>query len=191
MGIGHLLSMFCLELQKLLKPIYDLTRKGRQFIWGKEQNAFEEMKCRLVKPPILHIPKGTGRFNLYSVTSKFAMGNTLYQIQNGKPELTTYSGKKTTRSCKKVFYYRIRAMQLSYKHSQHCVISCVSQEQNLIFWILDKLMPVSNMASSRSEENVNLNYYSNWWSHSYGETCNFFNIFVKLNWKMLADVMPL
>ena len=29
--------MFCPELQRLLKPIYDLTRKGRQFIWGEEQ----------------------------------------------------------------------------------------------------------------------------------------------------------
>ena len=28
-GIVNLLSMFCPELQKLLKPIYDLTRKGR------------------------------------------------------------------------------------------------------------------------------------------------------------------
>ena len=33
---GKLLSMFCPELQKLLKPIYDLTRKGKPFIWGKE-----------------------------------------------------------------------------------------------------------------------------------------------------------
>ena len=49
-GMVHFLSMFCLELQKLLKPIYNLTRKGRQFIWGKEQQeAFEEIKRRLVK----------------------------------------------------------------------------------------------------------------------------------------------
>ena len=34
-GMVNFLSMFCLELQKLLKPIYDLTRKGRQFIWDK------------------------------------------------------------------------------------------------------------------------------------------------------------
>ena len=41
----NFLSMFCPELQKLLKPIYDLTRKGRQFIWGKEQkDVFEEIK---------------------------------------------------------------------------------------------------------------------------------------------------
>ena len=36
-GMVNFLSMFCPELQKLLKPIYDLTRKGRPFIWGKEQ----------------------------------------------------------------------------------------------------------------------------------------------------------
>ena len=29
------LSMFCPELQKILEPIYDLTKKGRQFIWQK------------------------------------------------------------------------------------------------------------------------------------------------------------
>ena len=36
-GMVNFLSMFCPELQKLLKPIYDLTTKGRSFIWGKEQ----------------------------------------------------------------------------------------------------------------------------------------------------------
>ena len=30
-GVVNFLSMFCPELQKLLKPIYDLTRKGRPF----------------------------------------------------------------------------------------------------------------------------------------------------------------
>ena len=36
-GVVNFLRMFCPELQKLLKPIYDLTRKGRPFNWGKEQ----------------------------------------------------------------------------------------------------------------------------------------------------------
>ena len=80
--------MFCPELQKLLKLIYDLTRRGRPFIWGKEQqDLFEEIKCRLIKPPVLHMPNKTGRFHLYSDTSKFATGSALYQIQNGKPKL--------------------------------------------------------------------------------------------------------
>ena len=87
--------MFCPELQKLLKPIYDLTRKGRKFIWGGEQQeAFEEIKHRLFKPPVLHMPNHEGRFHLYSDMSKFATGSVLYQIQNGKPRLRAYASKR-------------------------------------------------------------------------------------------------
>ena len=35
-GMVNFLSIFCPELQKLLKPIYDLMGKDRQSIWGKE-----------------------------------------------------------------------------------------------------------------------------------------------------------
>ena len=87
--------MFYSELQKFLKPIYDLTRIGRQFIWGKEQwEEFKEIKRRLVKPPILHMLTHEGRFHLYSDMSKFAAGSALYQIQNGKPKLIAYVNKR-------------------------------------------------------------------------------------------------
>ena len=47
-GMVNFVSIFCQELQKLLKPIYNLTRKGRQFIWREEQQkAFDEIKHRL------------------------------------------------------------------------------------------------------------------------------------------------
>ena len=91
----NFLSMFCPELEKLLKPVYDLTRKGRQFIWGKEQQmAFEEIKCRLIRLLELHLPSSTGRFPLYSDTSKYAMWSILYQIQNWKPKLIAYASKR-------------------------------------------------------------------------------------------------
>ena len=52
-GMVNFVSIFCPELQKLLKPIYDLTRKRRQFIWGEEQQmAFDEIKYRLQRPPV-------------------------------------------------------------------------------------------------------------------------------------------
>ena len=55
MEMINFLSLFCPELHMLLKPIYDLTRKGRQFLWGdKKQLAFEEIKGRLIKLPVLH-----------------------------------------------------------------------------------------------------------------------------------------
>ena len=36
-GVVNYLSLFCPALQTLLKPIVELTRKGRPFVWGKEQ----------------------------------------------------------------------------------------------------------------------------------------------------------
>ena len=98
----NFVSVFCPEIQKLLKPIYDLTRKGRQFIWGEEQQvASEKIKGRLQKPPVLHLPDKKGRFQLYSDTSKFATGSALHQIQNGKPKLCE---QKTGRSSKELLH---------------------------------------------------------------------------------------
>ena len=100
-GMVNFLSMFCPELQKLLKPIYDLSRRGRLFVWGKEQqDSFEEIKCRLIKPPVMHMSNTSGRFHLYSDTSKFATGSTLYQIQNGKPKLIAYASKRLPEATK-------------------------------------------------------------------------------------------
>ena len=91
----NFVSIFCPDLQKLLKPIYDVMRKGRQFVWGKEQqDAFEEIKQSLQKPPILHMPDKIGGFQLYSDTSKYATGSALYQIQNGQPKLIAYVSKR-------------------------------------------------------------------------------------------------
>ena len=93
-GMVNFVSLFCPELQKLLKSIYDLTRKGRQFLWGKEQQqAFDEIKRRLQRPSVLHLPDRHGHFQLYSDTSKFATGSALYQIQNGQPRLIAYASK--------------------------------------------------------------------------------------------------
>ena len=109
-GMVNFLSMFCPELQELFKPIYDLTRKGRPFIWGKkQQDSFKEIKCRLMKPPVLHMPNKTGRFHLYSDTSKFTTGSALYQIQNGKPKLIAYVSKRLPEAAKS---YSITELEL-------------------------------------------------------------------------------
>ena len=98
------------ELQQLLKPIYDLTRKGRQFIWGKEQQeAYEEIKQRIIKASVLHMPNHEGRFHLYSDMSKFAAGSTLYQIQNRKLKLIAYGSKRLPKAAKS---YSITELEL-------------------------------------------------------------------------------
>ena len=97
----NFVCLFCPELQKLSKPIYNLTRKGRQFLWEKEQQqAFDQIKHRLQRPPVLHLPDRHGRFQLYSDTGKFATGNALYQVQNGQPRLIAYASKRMPEAAK-------------------------------------------------------------------------------------------
>ena len=99
-GVVNYLSLFCPYLQKLLKPIVELTRKERPFIWGDAQEkAFREVKLRLKNPPVLHLPKAEGRFILYSDTSIEGTGSSLWQIQEGKPKLIGYASKTLPEAC--------------------------------------------------------------------------------------------
>ena len=99
-GVVNYLSLFCPDLQKFLKPIVELTRKGKPFIWGDAQEkAFGEVKLRLKNPPVLHLPKADGRFILYSDTSIKGTGSSLWQIQEGKPKLIGYASKILPEAC--------------------------------------------------------------------------------------------
>ena len=70
-------------------------------------------QVQINKPPVLHIPNSTGRFHLYSDTSKFATGSVLYQTQKGKPKLTAYASKRLPEVAA-----RNRPVWFSYKYSQ-------------------------------------------------------------------------
>ena len=93
-GVVNYLSLFCPDLQTLLKPIVELTRKGRPFVWGQEQErALKEVKLRFTKPPVLHLPKAEGRFILYFDTSIEGTGGSLWQMQEEKARLIGYASK--------------------------------------------------------------------------------------------------
>ena len=149
-GVVNFLRMFCSELQRLLKPIYDLTRKGRLFVWGKDQqDSFEEIKCRLIRLPVLHMPNKTGKIHLYSNTSKFATGSALYQIQNGKPKLIAYASKRLPEAAKS---YSITELELcglainiaSFSHSLKRVdFDAVVDHLALTHIIKSKMEPVT------------------------------------------------
>ena len=83
------------RITKTIKTYIWLNQEKQTICLGKEQqDSREEIKCRLIKPPVLHMPNTTGRFHLYSDTSKFVTGSVLYQIQNGKPKLIMYASKR-------------------------------------------------------------------------------------------------
>ena len=99
-GVVNYLSLFCQNLQKLLAPICDLTRKGRPFIWTDlHQKTFDTIKQQLAKAPVLSLPDGIGRYTLYSDTSKTHAGSALWQMQKGKNRLIGYASKSLPKAC--------------------------------------------------------------------------------------------
>ena len=117
-GMVNLLNIFFPELQNLLKSIYVLTRKSRQFIWGEEQQiVFEEIKYRSVKLLVLYLPDNKGRFHLYSETSKFA----LYQIQNEKPKLIPHASKRLPKAVRSYSITGLEMCGLSINIASFCI----------------------------------------------------------------------
>ena len=58
------------------------------------------------------MPNRTGRFHLYSDTSKFAMGSALYQIQNRKAKPITYASKRLPELPEAAKSYSITELEL-------------------------------------------------------------------------------
>ena len=105
------LALFCLDLQTLLKPIIALTRKGIPFHWGKEQEeAFQEVKHRISRPPVLHLPRAIGRLVLFSDTSKVGTSTSLWQYQDGKPHLIGYASKTLPDVC---LHYSVTELEMT------------------------------------------------------------------------------
>ena len=94
-GMVNFLATFLKNLQKILIPIYNLTRKCIKFLWTEEcQTAFDHIKFLLSNPPILRMPDMTGIFRLMSDTSTLAAGTALYQYQGSAFYIVGYNSKK-------------------------------------------------------------------------------------------------
>nr|GFD33126.1 putative reverse transcriptase domain-containing protein [Tanacetum cinerariifolium] len=57
--------------------------KGKKFVWNEERGkSFEELKQHLVSAPVLTLPSGSSKFQIYSDASKKGLGCVL--MQHGK-----------------------------------------------------------------------------------------------------------
>jgi hypothetical protein len=109
-GMVIFLSMYLQDLQKILIPIYELTKKSVKFKWGEaQQKAFETIKTLLTQPPVLMMPNTKDPFVLYSDTSSVACGAALYQLQNGVLRLVAFNSKKLIEAARR---YSITELEL-------------------------------------------------------------------------------
>ena len=73
-------------------PLTKLTKKGEEFVWGKEQeSSFNDMKICLTTSPILGFPQENGDPLICDTdASGFAIGGILSQVQVGEERVITY-----------------------------------------------------------------------------------------------------
>ena len=83
-------------------PLHELTRKmSRDFRWSTEcQKAYEELKRRLVSPPILAYPDFSVPFLLQTDASDAAIGAVLSQVQEGHECVISYWSRRLDKSGK-------------------------------------------------------------------------------------------
>ena len=93
-GMGSYYRRHIKGYSDMMKPIIDLTKKGKEFRWTKQCNeALEKLKEALVSPPIMAYPLDTGEYFLDCDSSDYAIGGVLSQIQGGEEKVIAYGSK--------------------------------------------------------------------------------------------------
>ena len=79
-GFSSFYRKFIKSYAKTIKSLTDLTRKDAKFVWGPEQQqAFEEIKQKLIESPILRFPDLDKKFYLTTDASSISVGAVLAQ----------------------------------------------------------------------------------------------------------------
>ncbi|GKD73099.1 putative reverse transcriptase domain-containing protein, partial [Tanacetum coccineum] len=80
LGLTSYYRRFIEGFSKIAKPLTKLTQKNKNYIWGEEQeSAFQLLKQKLCKVPILALPEGNNDFIVYCDASLQGLGAVLMQ----------------------------------------------------------------------------------------------------------------
>ena len=74
---------FVLDFSRIARPLTKFTQKGQRYVWIAEcAAAFDKLKNKLIKAPVLKMPDGTRGIVIYNDASGRGLGCVL--IQHGQ-----------------------------------------------------------------------------------------------------------
>ena len=141
LGLSNYYRRFVKDYSKIAEPLFKLLSKEgiKNFSWSSScQSAFEDLKKRLVFPPILAYPDFKQPFLLHTDASDYAIGAVLCQIQQGTERVIAYWSRKLQKA-EELFNHRER--------SSSCC-SCFERILPLCIWIS---MQADNRSQSSHE----------------------------------------
>jgi hypothetical protein len=94
-GLASFYRRLVPNFAEIAKPLTALTRKGRQFTWGpQQQQAFQSMKDSLCTTPVLAYPNFELPIILTTDASRVAIAAILSQVQDGKERPIAYASRQ-------------------------------------------------------------------------------------------------
>ena len=94
LGLTGYYRRFVQDYSKIALPLNKLLRKNRKFIWTTQcQQAFDQLKEKLITSPILALPRDEGTMILDTDASAGSIGCVLSQIQDGHERVIAYAGR--------------------------------------------------------------------------------------------------
>ena len=82
-----------------MRPLIDLTKKGKAFIWTEScEAAFEDLKRALTGPEIMAFPIGDGELILDTDGSDVGISGVLSQVQDGEERVLSYGSRTLSKS---------------------------------------------------------------------------------------------
>ncbi|KAL5494405.1 hypothetical protein EMCRGX_G015734, partial [Ephydatia muelleri] len=102
LGLASYYRHFVKDFAHIASPLHALTEKGREWVWSKECNdAFFDLKKRLVSSPILTLPDFSLPFVLDTDASGDGLGAVLAQNVDGVERVVAYASRALSRTEKK------------------------------------------------------------------------------------------
>ena len=99
LGLGNYYRRFVKDYSKIVKPLTDLTKKGKVFQWSKDcQEAFLEIKEVLTGADLMAYPMAEGEFILDTDACDVSIGCVLSQVQEGTEKVIAYSSRTLNRA---------------------------------------------------------------------------------------------
>lgn len=98
-GFASYYRRFIPKFAEIASPLHRLTQKSVEFGWTIEcQKAFEELKQRFTKAPVLAFPRFDVPFRLYTDASDYGIGAVLSQKQDGAERVIAYASRQLTKT---------------------------------------------------------------------------------------------
>jgi len=102
LGLCSYYRKFIKGFSKVAKPMNELLKKDRKFEWTEKcQEAFEELKQKLIEHPILEYPDFEKEFILMTDASGEGLGAVLAQLNNENNEIVIAYASRSLRDAEK------------------------------------------------------------------------------------------